>query len=515
MQAGDLIAGRYRLAASVGAGAVGEVWRATDERLQITVAIKFLFDRRGDQVDRFRREATTLARLDHPSIVRAIDYDATHDPPFIVMSFVEGRTLSAEPRPATVARTRRLLTPVAEALVAAHAAGVAHRDLKPGNIMLGAGDRIFVTDFGLARADDEPGLTATEVRLGTPEYWSPEQARGFPAGPPADIYALATMAFELLAGRLPFPTPERGDRLAASYLRVSQNAPKLAEVAAAVAAAEPELADFVDRALGILPDERPTTVEALAAIGRGRTEKTPPRSEDVVATQRTVVTAPAERSAPPIAPTVSTAQPPVESSGSGRRLAIVGLAVVALGGGTVATINALSGGPGSTQTEPSTTAVGGTTDGAITDADRTYAGRVVAALAPLNDLQATVNDAMREVSSSGESVQPATNALNKGLSKALDALPSGETTAQSSLSELADNARSAHVTYYLDAAYLSISSDKVAGHAQEMADAYKALDDELKRFGIDDAPVLSAEQPAVDAVAAGLPRLQVTGTITG
>jgi tetratricopeptide (TPR) repeat protein len=205
--------GRYRLEALVGRGAVGEVWRAHDPDQGRAVALKLLIageHASPDVVARFEREAQVAARLDHPGIVRVLEVGAAGpDQPlhYIAMELVLGETLAQR-----VARGRlpvgdaaRIALEVAHALDAAHAKGVVHRDVKPGNVMIDETGRARVTDFGLAKVVTESSLTSQGAIVGTPSYMAPEQAFGLPeeVGPRADVYALGAVLYELLAGRPP------------------------------------------------------------------------------------------------------------------------------------------------------------------------------------------------------------------------------------------------------------------------------------------------------------------------
>jgi hypothetical protein len=220
LEPGSTFAGRYRIEARIGGGGAGEVYRALDELSGVRVAIKVLFPRGEDPhtLERLRRELRLVRGLTHPGIVRTHDIGEHGGLLYLVMDLLEGETLRAR-----LQRGRLplddvpvVLGQVLEALAAAHAAGIVHRDVKPGNVMLirngeaaakgsdGAG-RAVLLDFGLARAGDEPGLTRTGAFLGTPEYVSPEQARGDKGvGPAADVYSAGIVLWEMLAGRPPF-----------------------------------------------------------------------------------------------------------------------------------------------------------------------------------------------------------------------------------------------------------------------------------------------------------------------
>ncbi len=203
----------YEIGALLGRGGMGAVYRARQKSLDRPVAIKLLpFDLgvREDFAERFRREATALARLSHPHIVAVHDFGQADDGHFfMVMEYVEGSDLAARLRagPLPPEEALAIVRQVCEALEFAHARGVVHRDIKPGNILLDAAGRVKVTDFGIAQmAGDEPrtALTVTGALLGTPEYVAPEQM--LPAAAVdhrADIFSVGVMLYELLTGQLP------------------------------------------------------------------------------------------------------------------------------------------------------------------------------------------------------------------------------------------------------------------------------------------------------------------------
>ncbi len=261
--------GRYRLEECLGTGGAGEVWRAVDERLGAPVAVKLLHDARPAQVARLAREARVLARLAHPRIVRATDCDAEHDPPYLVMELVDGGTLAELALPRPPAEVRAILDAILEALEAAHAAGVAHRDLTPANVLLDRHGEVVVTDFGLARGGLEPRVTASGILVGTPEYWAPEHGRGEAPTPAGDLYAAGAIAFELMTGQLPFPAAGASDRLAAASRRLVEDPPEVASVASEAAAADPQLARLVHDLLARDPALRPTAGAARRRLAAG------------------------------------------------------------------------------------------------------------------------------------------------------------------------------------------------------------------------------------------------------
>lgn len=213
-----LLGGRYRLEGTLGRGGTGEVHRALDERLDRRVAVKLLHPWAAEDDEtrrRFRREATTLAQLRHPNIVQVLDFDDGLEQPFLVQELCAGGTLVARTSEAPLPwdEVAAIGLPIARGLAHAHASGVTHRDLKPGNVLYGDDGQLRIVDFGLAdvlrRSREEEDITGEGVRVGSPEYWSPEQAAGLQATERADIYALGCILYELATGALPFEGPDR------------------------------------------------------------------------------------------------------------------------------------------------------------------------------------------------------------------------------------------------------------------------------------------------------------------
>ena len=203
-----LLDGRYRLGERLGGGAVADVYRALDERLQRPVAIKVFRGDAAEQLQRHEAEMRTLAALDHPSLVTVFDA-GTDEPtgrPFLVMQLVEGPTLGGELRAGnlTPERAARYGAELADALDYVHERGLVHRDVKPANVLLSEDGRVHLADFGIARLVDSAHETKTGDVLGTPAYFAPEQVAGETVGPPADVYALGIVLFECLTGRRPF-----------------------------------------------------------------------------------------------------------------------------------------------------------------------------------------------------------------------------------------------------------------------------------------------------------------------
>ncbi len=202
--------GRYELLSRIAIGGMGEVWQATDLVIGRQVAIKILKDEYlGDPgfLERFRAEARHAALVNHEGIANVFDYGEEEGSAYLVMELVPGEALSTVLEREHVLPTDKVLDIVAQtasALHAAHAAGLVHRDIKPGNLLITPDGRVKITDFGIARIADQVPLTATGQVMGTVQYLSPEQASGHPASPTTDIYSLGIVAYEALAGRRPF-----------------------------------------------------------------------------------------------------------------------------------------------------------------------------------------------------------------------------------------------------------------------------------------------------------------------
>jgi serine/threonine-protein kinase len=206
----SVVGDRYRVEARIGQGGMAEVYRGFDPVLNRTVAIKVLlpqFARDAGFVARFRREAQAAARLNQPNIVGVYDTGADGDRQYIVMEFVEGRTLAeflAGGRRLTPMQSVELTQKIGAALASAHAQGIVHRDIKPGNVMVTRDGTVKVMDFGIARMQTDITAPQTSSVIGTPTYLSPEQAQGQVVDARSDLYSLGCVLYELLAGRPPF-----------------------------------------------------------------------------------------------------------------------------------------------------------------------------------------------------------------------------------------------------------------------------------------------------------------------
>jgi eukaryotic-like serine/threonine-protein kinase len=261
-----LLAGRYRLTDRIAAGGMGEVWRGEDNLLNRAVAVKLLpTGRAGDEafLARFRAEARYAASLSHPGIARVYDYgeSAEFGGAYLVMELVNGEPLSA-----ILARAGRLspdatldiVSQAARALDAAHQAGIVHRDIKPGNLLVAAGGTTKITDFGIATAvaaAQASHLTETGMVMGTAMYVSPEQATGAQVTDASDIYSLGVVAYECLAGHPPFTASEP---LAIAFAHKHEPVPALPPDV------PQPVADLVYHMLAKTPQERPADVRAVA-----------------------------------------------------------------------------------------------------------------------------------------------------------------------------------------------------------------------------------------------------------
>jgi serine/threonine protein kinase len=209
--------GRYRLEEVLGRGGMAIVWRATDLQLERSVAIKVISDVLASDprfVERFEREARLAAGLSHPNLVKLFDYSVESERPFLIMEYVPGGTLRE-------ARGRQLdamavATGLLDALAHIHGTGILHRDVKPANVLLGADGSPRLTDFGIARSEEQTGLTMTGQVLGTLRYIAPEVAAGAPATAQSDLYALGVLLGEIAGDDPPEPLARLLPRLTAN-----------------------------------------------------------------------------------------------------------------------------------------------------------------------------------------------------------------------------------------------------------------------------------------------------------
>jgi serine/threonine-protein kinase len=256
-----ILAGRYRLRERIGAGGMGEVWKATDDVLGRTVAVKLVLPNLLDSpgfVRRFVAEARAMASVRHPGVVAIHDFHGDESGAYLVMEYVDGEPLSqllARVGRLDPATAMDLVRQTAQALQAVHDRGIVHRDVKPANILVRPDGAVALTDFGIALADDNPNLTLSGAIIGTPSYLAPEQVLGHPASPLTDVYALGIVAYECLAGRRPFVGE---NPIAVAMQRLTQPPPPLDGVI------PPTVGAVVERALAADPTHRWPSAVALA-----------------------------------------------------------------------------------------------------------------------------------------------------------------------------------------------------------------------------------------------------------
>ncbi|HEX7745227.1 MAG TPA: serine/threonine-protein kinase, partial [Micromonosporaceae bacterium] len=265
-----VLSDRYRLVEHLATGGMGEVWRATDTVLGRPVAVKVLLPALLAEPGfgaRFAAEARMMAALQHPGIVNVYDYGESDLPGgaravYLVMEHVDGESLAARLKGSGRMDARTTLSIVAQAadaLHAAHTAGIIHRDVKPGNLLVRPDGTVTLVDFGVARSAEVTSLTLTNNVVGTALYMAPEQAAGRPVSPATDIYALGAVAYHCVAGHPPF---SGGTSLDVAIKHLHDEVPPLpTDVPAGVAA-------LVTRALEKEPADRFESAEALAAAAR-------------------------------------------------------------------------------------------------------------------------------------------------------------------------------------------------------------------------------------------------------
>ncbi len=259
---GDEVAGRYRLDELHGRGPMSEVWRAHDDTLERTVALKILSP--TADLGRFRREAQALAALTHENVMRLYDYGEDEARPFMALEWLPGGTLEERlaQGPLPPAETHRIAAGMAAGLAHLHDRGLVHRDIKPANILFDEEGRPKLGDFGLARGGGSGTLTEAGTVLGTAAYISPEQAAGEPAGAASDVYSFGVVLFRMLTGELPFTADH-----ALALVDLHRHAPA-PTVESLQPDAPPDLAALTAAALRKDPAQRPADGAALlAALG--------------------------------------------------------------------------------------------------------------------------------------------------------------------------------------------------------------------------------------------------------
>lgn len=261
IHAGTTLGGRYVLRSLIAVGGMGEVWRAEDSELARPVAVKVLKEHAAANetfLKRFNNEARNAAGLSHRNIAKVFDYGDQEGTAYLVMELIEGEPLSATlERDRTLPEPRlvHILLETAAGLQAAHDAGVMHRDIKPGNLIVTADDTVKITDFGVSRSMDQTTLTQTGMVMGTAQYLAPELALGKPATPASDVYALGIIAYEALVGKRPFTAASAVD---IAIAHVNEPVPELPT------RISPDLIRLIKDVLEKNPRKRPSTADALA-----------------------------------------------------------------------------------------------------------------------------------------------------------------------------------------------------------------------------------------------------------
>ena len=358
---GRLIAGRYRLSQRIGSGAMGVVWRAEDERLHRTVAVKQLVLQPGlsetesnEAIQRAMREGRIAARLHHPNAITVFDVVEENGAPCLVMEYLPSRSLAAvmaERGPLPPTEVARIGSHVAAALAAAHTAGIIHRDIKPGNILLGDDGTVKITDFGISRASGDVTVTKTGMVAGTPAYLAPEVACGKDPSPASDVFSLGSTLYAAVEGRPPFGLNENTLALlhavATGRVQPPQQAGPLTPVLARLLAADPadrptmaeaqELLEVVASG-GTVPDVVGAEAEPTRVVTKAKRAESDAEPTQVV-TRRSAAGAKAgTASRKNVRPTRSGKQaavaavdaPPEEQRGS-RPLVLSGVAVAVVG----------------------------------------------------------------------------------------------------------------------------------------------------------------------------------------
>ncbi|GAA1703380.1 hypothetical protein GCM10009808_21620 [Microbacterium sediminicola] len=338
---GVTFGGRYELESRIAIGGMGEVWEATDHVIGRTVAIKILKDEyMGDPgfLERFRAEARHAALVNHEGIASVFDYGEENGSAFLVMELVPGEALSTILERDGSLSTDKTLDVVAQtsaALQAAHVAGLVHRDIKPGNLLITPDGRVKITDFGIARIADQVPLTATGQVMGTVQYLSPEQASGHPASPATDIYSLGIVAYECLAGKRPF-TGE--SQVAIAMAQINEQPPPLPPTVAT------PVQNLVMAMIAKKPEDRPATAAVVAraatALRRGdvagAAAAVPAIAAGVAATEVTQLMAAGDTAAAtqllPAATDAAEPEKPKRSPWTWPLIALIILLVLVLGG---------------------------------------------------------------------------------------------------------------------------------------------------------------------------------------
>ncbi|MCW4355336.1 protein kinase [Hoyosella sp. YIM 151337] len=268
IEAGQLVAGHYRLAERIGSGGAGVVWRAVDQRLERSVAVKqipiqpsFTDGERALVQQRAVREARNAARFHHPNAIVVYDITEHEGNPCLVMEYFASRSLAAvlaERRVLPVQQAARIGEQVADALIAAHAAGIVHRDVKPGNILISDQGVAKITDFGISKAMGDVTLTAAGLVSGTAAYLPPEVARGAEPTPASDVFSLGATLFHAIEGEPPYGSGDNSLALLYAAANAETKEPRAAGPAT----------ELLRELLSADPADRPSMSQACAALGR-------------------------------------------------------------------------------------------------------------------------------------------------------------------------------------------------------------------------------------------------------
>ncbi|GHJ93179.1 serine/threonine protein kinase [Streptomyces sp. NE5-10] len=375
---GLLLAGRYRLGESIGRGGMGKVWRAHDEVLHRVVAVKELtagrFVAEADRLvlhARTQKEARAAARITHPGVVTVHDVLEHDDRPWIVMQFVDGPSLADAVKEAGTIAPReaaRVGLHVVGALRAAHAAGVLHRDVKPGNVLLARDGRVLITDFGIAAIEGDSTITRTGELVGSIDYLAPERVRGGDPGPASDLWSLGATLYTAVEGTSPF---RRTSPISTMQAVVGEEPPYPANAG--------PLAPVIVALLRKDPDHRPRADETERMLLEAMEGRSPETAQAYVPTQRMDLepvdtgrpAAPVDvptPAFPSVSPPTLAPAPPAAPAGKGRWRSAVLTAVLAaaVAGGAVFAVMQYGGGGGT----PGPVASSGTTPGPTTAAPK-------------------------------------------------------------------------------------------------------------------------------------------------
>ena len=398
----ELFAGRYALGRLLGAGGAGRVFAASDERLHRDVAIKLVPTMNAEPIarQRFVREARSAAAFTHPHAVALYDAGEADGSLYLVMELVEGQSLAellAARGPLGPAESERIMAAVLSALAAAHGAGIVHRDVKPGNVLIGTEGAVKLADFGIAKRLDEVAGDVTMVGdiIGTPKYLAPELVGGAPATPSSDIYAAGVVLFEMLAGRPPF---DADTPIATALAHRDQPVPDVG----ALGPVPERLAAAVRTAMAKDPSHRFASADEMRAAVSGAV----PRTE--------VFAAPAATSSFP--GTEVMREPGYRRSG--RSPLWIALAAVLIAGGSALAYLVVDGDDPSSTTSSTTSAVAATTGPSTTLAATVVStlAATTAAPTPPSDTS-TVEGIIAVLSANPEAYGPRTGDVIKDLDK--------------------------------------------------------------------------------------------------